>query len=385
MVEGRRGLARGVVRIGVDVTAWGRYRGAARVRRNLVRALVELDDRCEWVLFADPDDPPDLRAGVEIRVTRLSRAAGRPSRLDLLRQGRRVRAAGLDAFVFPTTRNWFPVPRVPTVVGVFDTIGYSMPSAHFKGPAAAAAWRVKQRLAVRWARSIFTISEHARREVADWFGIPAESVVVVPCAPDPALAPPAADEMERALGELGLSRDGFVLYSAAINRRKAIETLVAAHARAAAAADFPLVIVGVLSSYPGYVAELRELAARGGRRVLFAGYVPDPVLASLYAGAAVSVTPSLAEGFGLPVVEAAAAGAAVVASDIPSHRESLGDGAKFFTPGSVDELTRVLDELLGDEALRRERGRAAHAAASRLSWRDAAARLEELAVSAAST
>jgi glycosyltransferase involved in cell wall biosynthesis len=72
------------------------------------------------------------------------------------------------------------------------------------------------------------------------------------------------------------------------------------------------------------------------------------------------VLPSLAEGFGLPAVEAAACGAPVVVSDIPAHRETLGDEAIFFPPRDTSLLAERLCQLLGSEMLRRslaERGR----------------------------
>ena len=61
--------------------------------------------------------------------------------------------------------------------------------------------------------------------------------------------------------------------------------------------------------------------------MILPGHVSDETLACLYAGALAFVSPSASEGFGLPAVEAAASGTAVVLSDIPAHRESLGDAA----------------------------------------------------------
>ena len=62
------------------------------------------------------------------------------------------------------------------------------------------------------------------------------------------------------------------------------------------------------------------------------GFVSDETLACLYSAASAVVLPSLIEGFGLPAVEAAACGAPVLLSDLPSHRASLGDAALYFDP-----------------------------------------------------
>jgi glycosyltransferase involved in cell wall biosynthesis len=80
------------------------------------------------------------------------------------------------------------------------------------------------------------------------------------------------------------------------------------------------------------------------------------------------VVTSLGEGFGLPAVEAAACGGPVVLSDIPPHRESLGDAARYFAAGDSAALARELSELLQDAALRRELGERGRRRVSGLSW-----------------
>ena len=85
-------------------------------------------------------------------------------------------------------------------------------------------------------------------------------------------------------------------------------------------------------------------AARGSPRTASATACCSPAssrttsLAALYAGALAVVIPSLAEGFGLPAVEAAACGAPLVLSDLPAHRETLGSAALFFEPRDASEL-----------------------------------------------
>jgi glycosyltransferase involved in cell wall biosynthesis len=90
------------------------------------------------------------------------------------------------------------------------------------------------------------------------------------------------------------------------------------------------------------------------------------------------VCPSLAEGFGLPPVEAAACGAATVLSDIPAHRETLGEAALFFPPRDVEALRAQLVRVLADEEERRRLGAAGRVAVARLSWDASAAALQEL-------
>jgi glycosyltransferase involved in cell wall biosynthesis len=92
-------------------------------------------------------------------------------------------------------------------------------------------------------------------------------------------------------------------------------------------------------------------------------------LAELYRRAAVVLVPSEAEGFGLPVIEALACGAAVIASDIPTLREAGGDAAIFLPVGDVPDWTDAVARVLNDPSLAPPlSARLAHAA--RFSWRE---------------
>ena len=104
------------------------------------------------------------------------------------------------------------------------------------------------------------------------------------------------------------------------------------------------------------------------------GFVPDHEVPRLVAGARLLVLPSFAEGFGLPVIEAQAAGTPVACSDIPELRETAGDVAVFFDPHDINSMAKALDVLLGDEEKRnllRKRGRERAAA---FTWTTAAER-----------
>ena len=90
------------------------------------------------------------------------------------------------------------------------------------------------------------------------------------------------------------------------------------------------------------------------------GFVPDADVPTLLARARALVQPSFAEGFGLPVLEAQAAGTPVACSDLPALREAAGDAAVFFDPHDVASIAAALGALLGDEEKRnllRKRGR----------------------------
>ena len=120
----------------------------------------------------------------------------------------------------------------------------------------------------------------------------------------------------------------------------------------------PLVLVGP----PGW-GDALDTAGLPPGAVLTPGYLPEPDLARVVAGAAAVVVPSWYEGFGLPALEALAGGTPVVASDLPALREVLGDQAELVPPGDpaalAAALARVLDDPGGEPARAARRARAA--------------------------
>ena len=120
----------------------------------------------------------------------------------------------------------------------------------------------------------------------------------------------------------------------------------------------PLVLVGP----PGW-GEALDTAGLPPGAVRTPGYLPQPDLARVVAGAAAVVVPSWYEGFGLPALEALACGTPVVAADLPALREVLGDQAELVPPGDpaalAGALARVLDDPGGEPARAARRARAA--------------------------
>jgi glycosyltransferase involved in cell wall biosynthesis len=372
------------MRVGVDVTGWTRRRGYGRFERNALRRLIELDAETTYVLYVGETSPADLPAGAERRRVRVREAPvadeTRPLR-DSIRLMLAVRRDAPDAFIFPAVYTYFPVFGVPTILGVHDLIATELADLTLPTRRARVSWRLKERLAVRRATVLFTVSNGSRATIARRFAVPEEEIAVVPQAPDPAFRPRGEEEVAAARASVGLG-DGerYFVYAAGISPHKRLDTL--ADAFVAVAGSARLVIVGDLDEnvFIPVGEELRSRIARLGLcdRIALPGFVSDDVLAALYTGAVAAVVPSVAEGFGLPAVEAAACGTAVILSDLPSHRESLGDAALYFRPGDVPALRARLERSLADEELRASLAEQGRAAVGRLSWDATAERLRDL-------
>jgi glycosyltransferase involved in cell wall biosynthesis len=170
-------------------------------------------------------------------------------------------------------------------------------------------------------------------------------------------SPPApAADVERVRATYDLHRP-FVLFVGTIEPRKNLRRLLEAFAQLGDV-DADLVLVGP----EGWSEDLPPTRARR------LGFVPRGDLDALYAAATVVAYPSLREGFGLPVLEAMAQGAAVVTSATTSTAEVAGDAGILVDPLDVDEIAGALRRLLDDPALVERLGEAARVRAGQFSW-----------------
>jgi glycosyltransferase involved in cell wall biosynthesis len=114
-------------------------------------------------------------------------------------------------------------------------------------------------------------------------------------------------------------------------------------------------------------------------RIRHHGFVSPSALAGLYRDASMVLLPSLHEGFGLPVVEAMAAGIPAVASDIPAVREVAGGAAYLVSrPLDADAWAQAIETVHGDDAIRAQLIEAGHRVAPHFTWERAATQMAQL-------
>ena len=253
--------------------------------------------------------------------------------------------------------------RCPSVITVHDLIYLEHPGTHAgllsRGVAAIVP------AAARRADRLIAPSQATARSIELRLAVPSERIDVVPEGPGREAAAVVDEGAGAALRRrLGLGGGPIVLSVSARRPHKNLGRLIAAMA---AVPEATLVLPG----YPGpFDGEIEAAAAGAGvsDRVRLCGWLPDDELEILYAIATCLAFPSLAEGFGLPVLEAMARGLPVATSNLSAMPEVAGDAALFFDPMSEESIASSLQSLLNDSRLREQLREKGLARARQFSW-----------------
>ncbi len=360
------------MKIGIDAHMVGRRAtGNETYVTNLARALALVDDgRNDYTLYVDPQaaagppvvaDPRFLQRPLRPRTPFVRIPVSLP--LELAR--RPVDVLHLQYNLPPL------LPGCGRVLTVHD-ISYE----HFP-ECFTLRERVRNKVFVRWsarrADVVIAVSEYTKRDLVATYGVDPERIVVTLEAADTSFRPPdSSAESEQVWRRYGIE-GRYVLYVGNIQPRKNLRRLIHAYAQLVAGGDIQhqLVIVGRKA---WLYSDVFHEARRSGlsKQIVFTDYVPQGDLPHLYAGADAFVFPSLFEGFGLPVLEAMACGAPVIASRTSSLPEVAGNAAYYVDPYSVDEIARALRQVVCDAKLRARLAAAGLEQAARFSWEQTA-------------
>ena len=174
----------------------------------------------------------------------------------------------------------------------------------------------------------------------------------------------------------GLEKDSYILFLGRIVPEKGLRYLVEAYRTLHT--DKKLVIAGGSSDTEAFMVELKEMS-EGDERIIFTGFQQGRVLEELYSNSYVYVLPSDLEGMPLSLLEAMSYGNCCVVSDIPECVEVVEDRAAVFKKADVEDLRRVLQELLDDpETVKQYKSRAADFICQKYNWDDVVDRTLEL-------
>ena len=335
--------------------------GIATATVELLRALVARGDVDLVGVAARHRRPPpvDLVPPVPVRHLSLGRRA-------LYETWQRLRSPVVERATGPVdvvhdAGYVVPPSRAPLIATVHDLLFQRYPEHYTRH--SLAVFRRGFALAKAHARLVICPS-HATEAACVAAGISADRVRVVPLGVR--LTEPDTERTERVRRRYAIDRP-YVLFCGTIEPRKNVPRVLRAFG-GIGERDVELLLVGPR----GWKEDVSDdLSALNGRaRAL--GFLRREELDVLYAGAAAVVYPSLAEGFGLPVLEAMANGAPVVTSVGTATEEIAGDAALLVDPLDVDAIGDAIRRLLDDRALAAELGSSARARASTYTWARAA-------------
>ncbi len=323
------------------------------VAQYVLRLAEHAARRCDLEVLAKASDRDDFPPPVHV-----TRDLPRPVRLavEVLWDGPRVNRLGPDVFhgVHYTLPRGL---RVPATVTFHDATMLTMPEVHeaskrlfFQRAIPAGIARADQ---------VICVSESARQGAIDHAGADPARTHAIPLAVDHDRYRPAEGPRPDAVRAIC---DGpYLLWVGALEPRKDVPTLVRAFELLAAEIPHQLVLVG--PDAWGAEAITERIAASPVRdRVVRTGYVDEDTKADLYRHADAFAYPSLAEGFGLPVLEALACATPTVTTTGSAPEEVAGDAALLVPPGDPEALATAIGRALGDEAARLRRDGPARAA-----------------------
>lgn len=363
------------MRVGIDARKLHDY-GIGTYVRNLITELSRQDDDAEYSLLCAPSDveavralgprfqPCVVRAGnYTVREQWAVPWALAKSRVDLFHA---------PHYVVP------PLSTAPVVVTIHDCIHLRFPQ-YLPNRAALYYARAMMTMAARRARRVLTVSQASKDDILHYLKVPADKVEVIHNAIDVRLAGEPTQEDVARVRERFLLTAPFVLYTGNIKPHKNVDRLIEAFSilRQRSAEDVKLLIIGdEISKYPN----LRRLVHRFQlhQHVRFLGFVPDATLAVLYRLASVFVFPSLYEGFGLPPLEAMAAGAPVITSNVSSLPEVVGDAAILIDPMDAGAIADAMAQVLRDPRLRDDLIRRGRERVKAFSWKRSVARVRQV-------
>ena len=348
------------MRIGVNTLFLlpGKVGGSETYLRELLNAMAGREG-VDIVVFTNRDNNGSLkevlkgRDGVEFRLLDFS-AESKVARIvrEQTQLPREVKRAGLDLLWSPG----YTAPRfvsVPQVVTIHDMQYEAHPEV-----ASYISRRMRSILIPMAARTccrVLAVSEFARTEIAKYTGISQEKIDVTPEAADRSFAQPIESDRLGAGAKRLLGQDApYVLCVSNTYPHKKMARLVEAFGRLRESIPHLLVLVGFRGR--GEEAVTRAIADLGGEeRVVRLQGVGREDMVALYQAADLFVFPSVYEGFGLPVLEAMAAGVPVLTTRCGAIPEVGGANVNYFDHAREGDLEAKISEMLALGADERER------------------------------
>lgn len=349
------------LRIGVNALYLipGGVGGTEIYLRNLLRALAGIDSTNEYVLLTNRETGRDLapaQANFHIAGQPV-RASFRPARILWEQLVLPLAIAGQHIDVLLNPGFTAPILCGCPQVTVFHDLQHKRHPEHFRG-FDLLFWRFLLFWSAHVSPSLIADSAATRADLLRFYRLPDTKIRVIPLGVDPKFF------------EIAQARrpEPILLTVSTLHPHKNLDRLLRAFAVFhRARPEFRLVIAGLRGFDTANLERLRHELGLSDF-VEFTGWIPREDLYDLYARAFAFLYPSTFEGFGLPVLEALAAGVPTACSNIEPLASTAGDGALQFNPEDEQALLDAMTRLVCDEPLRAQLAAAGSERAAQFSW-----------------
>ena len=225
---------------------------------------------------------------------------------------------------------------------------------------------------LRSARNIIAISQKTADDLVGIIGIDERRIRTIHLGVDEYFQPVSEKHRLREMRRAYSLPEDYLLYVGNTMPHKNLERLVLAFSRIHA--DFPEASFAIAGAPDAYRHNVNRVVRENGLgdKVRFLGRIPEEDLPSLYSGCRLFTFPSLYEGFGLPVLEAMACGAPVLASTAGSLPEVVGDAGILVDPYDVDAISDAISRVLSDSSLAKRLSEAGIRQAAGFTWENCA-------------
>jgi glycosyltransferase involved in cell wall biosynthesis len=354
------------MRIGIDAHGVGGHSlglGNETYFRNLIAALLAIDRSNEYHIFINHPKAMEeiVRGHPNAKLVSLfpsSQWIQRPLSIPLYASRHKLDILHV-AFIQP------PFTGTKTVITVHDA-SYELRPKDYRW---IDRWRMKLLVpgSCRRADLVFTVSEHARREINEWYGIPLEKIVVTHNAADHAEVPKNGGQSSPPWGD-DLSAP-YILFLGLIQPRKNLVRLVEAFERFKNRLNLPhhLVIAGKWGWGNGELQRTLE-GLKHRDHIHFTGYVPMAEMDRIMGNAALFAFPSLYESFAIPPMEAQRLAVPALVANNTCFPEIYGDSVIYCDPFSVDSIADGIARGIQDSTLRAELVKRGLAKVLEFSW-----------------
>jgi glycosyltransferase involved in cell wall biosynthesis len=347
------------MRIGIDCRTilnpgQGEGAGVGHYTHYLVKNLIEVDKKNEYVLFFDSSVTHlerFQRENTKIRQFPFSQYRRfLPFTYSHLLISAALNRERLDLFHAPA--NIIPLGYTrPAVVTVHDLAIYQNP-AWF--PTQILSTRLLVPQSLKRAHAVIAVSESTAKDLRDLFNVPPTKLTVIHEGVD--INPLPEPEPVNVVHKFNLPAN-YLFFVGTLEPRKNIVRLIQAYAdlrsRNASVGAIPLIIAGKKGWKSDEIFETIE-SLKIGDSVKYIGYITKNEKLALIKGARAFVFPSEYEGFGLPVLEALALGTPVLTSNLSSLPEVTGGAAVMVDPEDTNAILKGLDRIMFDEPLRQD-------------------------------